>query len=305
MKSLSLFDFGLTTLKKDYCLFHSFLDSILGIMERKVQRKSVEVTIDSPSPKKNSGHHDLPSFDELSKKYDVLNSYASSKEEDSSAEKYGALLLEANETISKLHTQLTLKTKQIDQLSILIESLEPTPGVNSQSIQSALKQSSDMGASLDPRDKKIVSLAKKVHNLTFSLNKEKVNVEQQMSINSHLTNQINSLTEELNGLKANLTKNDTKIYSKSILQGNQNSKAVEGDDKGNANYLRELRDCHKEIEELKRKNTSWQDENRGLTRALAKEVGDGVSVEHAVSEGWRGRAQQIVMLKAKVYSFIY
>lgn len=39
-----------------------------------------------------------------------------------------------------------------------------------------------------------------------------------------------------------------------------------------------------------------------LTRALTKELGEGVSIEQAVDEGWRGRAQTIVMLKSKVMS---
>ncbi len=42
------------------------------------------------------------------------------------------------------------------------------------------------------------------------------------------------------------------------------------------------------------------EEVKTLTRALANEVGDGVTLEQAVDGGWRGRAQQIIMLKSKV-----
>jgi hypothetical protein len=51
---------------------------------------------------------------------------------------------------------------------------------------------------------------------------------------------------------------------------------------------------------MRRKNLQLHDDNKKLERTLAKEIGEGRDVELAQSEGWRGRSQQIVMLKSKV-----
>ena len=51
---------------------------------------------------------------------------------------------------------------------------------------------------------------------------------------------------------------------------------------------------------MRRKWLQAQDEAKKLERSLAKELGDGTEVESVQTEGWRGRAQQIIMLKTKV-----
>ena len=67
---------------------------------------------------------------------------------------------------------------------------------------------------------------------------------------------------------------------------------------------RDIKENNKHIDELKRKLTMATEENKQLSRALTREVGEGVTLEQAVSGGWRGRAQQIIMLKNKVIALL-
>jgi cell division protein FtsB len=64
---------------------------------------------------------------------------------------------------------------------------------------------------------------------------------------------------------------------------------------------KDLSAAMKEMNELRRREYQLSEEVKSLNRALANELGDGVTVEQSLAEGgWRGRAQQIVMLKAKI-----
>ena len=51
---------------------------------------------------------------------------------------------------------------------------------------------------------------------------------------------------------------------------------------------------------MRRKYCSSQDECKKLERVLIKEIGEGVELDQALSDGWKGRAQQIIMLKSKL-----
>ena len=68
----------------------------------------------------------------------------------------------------------------------------------------------------------------------------------------------------------------------------------------NAQLRKDLAAANKTVEELRRKVAKATDESKGLAQALAREVGEGVTLEQAVDGGWRGRAQQIIMLKSKI-----
>lgn len=67
-----------------------------------------------------------------------------------------------------------------------------------------------------------------------------------------------------------------------------------------------LSEGKKQYEELKSKNTALQSELKRTQRALLREVGEEIPLEELVNgpgtgnEGRRGRAQQIIMLKAKI-----
>lgn len=54
------------------------------------------------------------------------------------------------------------------------------------------------------------------------------------------------------------------------------------------------------MEELRRRFERSQEELKRTQRLLQKEVGEGCDLNKLSEEGWRGRAQQIVMLKTKL-----
>jgi murein L,D-transpeptidase YcbB/YkuD len=63
---------------------------------------------------------------------------------------------------------------------------------------------------------------------------------------------------------------------------------------------RELAASNKTVDDLRRKTFQATEESKQLSRALANELGEGVSIEKAIEGSWRGRAQQIIVLKAKI-----
>ena len=94
-----------------------------------------------------------------------------------------------------------------------------------------------------------------------------------------------------------------------------------------ADLRKSLKLANNQIEETRRKYLQSQEEQKKMKAILAKEIGDGtlinacvcflfanpcsillttnlpvgVSMDHAMNgDGWRGRSQQIVMLKSKV-----
>ena len=54
------------------------------------------------------------------------------------------------------------------------------------------------------------------------------------------------------------------------------------------------------MEDLRRRYERSQEELKRTQRLLQKEVGEGCDFSKLSEEGWRGRAQQIVMLKTKL-----
>lgn len=61
---------------------------------------------------------------------------------------------------------------------------------------------------------------------------------------------------------------------------------------------KEFQQLGKLIAELRVQLTRFRDENLSLRKALVKEVGD--DKDRVLDEGWRGRAQQIVVLKSRI-----
>ena len=197
----------------------------------------------------------------------------------------------------ELLRKLEDKNRKIDQLCTLLEALEPAPGVDPERIQKLLDDGID--ENVDFRDAKIVSLAKKSHRLTMQLNKEKSVSDKLNQQIVDLQKNIASLTQELQAAKLNAGKlsESKKVYNRNILS---EEPTVEDHLATIAGLNKELKENSKQSEELKRKLTQSLEENKQLSRALSRELGEGVSLDQAVSGGWRGRAQQIIMLKAKV-----
>jgi uncharacterized protein YlxW (UPF0749 family) len=69
----------------------------------------------------------------------------------------------------------------------------------------------------------------------------------------------------------------------------------------NVDLKKDLHNSNKKVEELRNKNNQAQEEIKKLSFALTKEIGDGTDIEDVKNgDGWKGRAQQILLLKSKV-----
>jgi hypothetical protein len=232
-----------------------------------------------------------------------------------------------------MKSKLVEKNKKIEHLCQLLEVLEPIPGFNPAKYAEILQRQQETGVvndeMVDLRDSKIVSLAKKSHRLNQQLNKEKLNNERLADDMNEWKKRYDQLQNEIEVLKSTLrAKSETKvIYNRQNIMaagGSTKSSGLpnisenddldgstdngeggtgqsnEGNEKVSNSIARKYKESQKTIEELKKKMKEIADENATLTKTLKKELGDNVTLEQAVDSGWRGRAQQIVMLKSKV-----
>lgn len=183
----------------------------------------------------------------------------------------GSELIDRTEGLIK---KLAKKDLEIEKLCILLESLEPIPGLSADSMRKYLDNNVDDGA--DFRDAKIVALAKKNRNLMVMLNKERASADSRGLQIQELTVKL----QQVESLGSSSKRNEPQIDSLQLRK--------------------DITSLNKSIEDLKRKFSQSVEENKKLTRALSNEVGDSVTVEQAVEGTWRGRAQQIIMLKAKI-----
>eukprot|EP01045_Picozoa_sp_COSAG04_P013655 COSAG04_NODE_980_length_9017_cov_64.916797_8_plen_620_part_00 len=157
----------------------------------------------------------------------------------------------------------------------------------------------------DPRDAKIVELAKK--NRAMSLD-----VQRERDKSSRLAGELKRTEQAMQMVQANpeamrhatkaaLPKDREKKQTWSLEGGDpdKGSASADADVKALKDKLREAnsRLNHQTVQAEKAKQ-----ELASVKRALAKEVGDGVDVKKVIAEGggWRGRAQQISMLKDKL-----
>lgn len=299
-------------------------------MQKRVQRREVDIKVTiagsppkngngqklspnkpSPSPSKssfsslnagsNSSLYQLPDPGALAAKYGVPvesdrnNDTNTSQDQSNTITEYEAI-------ISTMRSKVEEKNRKIEQLCVMLEALEPVPGVDPGRLQAIL---SDRVAEdeIDLRDGKIVSLAKKSHRLTMQLNKEKATNDRLSQDVLELRRKNDTLLQEIDLLRAAEAQrgnNETKNYNRHALA--QANKKEEEDAQQNSavNVQKQLKENAKLIDDLKAKVKELSDENKGLARALQRELGDGVALEQAVDGGWRGRAQQIIMLKSKV-----
>jgi len=196
---------------------------------------------------------------------------------------------ELEERNKGLRKKLDQKNREIENLCTLLEAVEPIPGFDVEKYRHMVESTLEEPV-VDYRDAKIVQLAKKCRKLTITINKDNALLETRAS-------QIEELKSSCERLKKEL---DT---SMSHTEKNAAAAAAAGSDPiATAEKLRkEVHASNKTIEDLRHKNFQMSEENKSLSRALAKEIGDGVSIEEAVKGGsWKGRSQQIVMLKAKI-----
>lgn len=217
----------------------------------------------------------FPEVSTISERYGLETKIANEKNIESEIKQSSDL----TEKTEALFRKLQKKDQEIEKLCVLLESLEPIPGISVESMRRHLDSNPEEGA--DFRDAKIVSLAKKNRNLTVILNKERASADSRGL-------QIQELADKLQQLER---------------QGGSSSKKDNSDKDSQQEIIilrRELTASNKTVDDLRRKLFQSTEENKQLTRALANELGEGVSIEKAIEGSWRGRAQQIIVLKAKI-----
>lgn len=215
------------------------------------------------------------------------------------------LVNKSNELVKKLNS----KNVEIERLCVLLESIEPIPGVDIEKYRKLIDSAKDdaVGSiNIDYRDTKIVQLAKKVRNLTMLLNKEKAVNESRLVQIGELERKYELIEKEIDASKSSSYHNSGSSSSNISSNRNFTIKSAHGPGEVVSDAVqlvtlkKEIRTANKSIEDLRRKNIQTAEENKALSRALAKELGEGVEVEDALNGTWRGRAQQIVMLKSKI-----
>ena len=279
--------------------------------------------IASTSSGKRSGDADfnLPSVQDLASRYgvSVLDEDEQSlrnSEQASNAEQQQQLQLNKDlaAAVQALQQKLTEKNRKIEELCVLLEAVETTSSTSTNELnrlQSTQQQlTTQSGDEIDLRDAKIVSLAKKAHTLTMTVNKEKARADR---LNNELEAQkkiVDSLNSEIQELKTainnnNNNNNNTKVYNRHSIT---DSKIRENDENSRREKDKQLTNALRTAEEVREKLRCAEDANKRLSRALEKELGEstGIHVSDIASgavavdqSGWRGRGQQIVMLKAK------
>lgn len=242
----------------------------------------------------------LPDPYDLAKKYDVEFDEDDIASEDEKTESCGlgnhlgdnmSREIYPNLDIAKRTEGLILKlddkNKEIERLCFLLEALEPVPGLDAEKFMSINDGTADETL-VDYRDSKIVQLAKKCRKLTVALNKERG----QGAGSKQFVNDLKKKCEDL--------QNQLNMVASPAARAAAQREQKESKDDLSRDMQRELQQAQKQVDEWRKKCSQSQEEVKKLQRILTKELGEGVTIEEAVDEGWRGRAQQIVMLKTKI-----
>lgn len=223
---------------------------------------------------------------------------------------------ELMEKMNGLVKKVNDKNKEIERLCVMLESLEPVPGLDVDKYRRLIENANEDSSGLlnvDYRDTKIVSLAKKVRTLTMNINKERSLSESRLAQIEELEHKIARLEKEMDSNNTNISTSSSNVSTNKnmVIKSAFSTPDAPSDAQLIEKLKKDLTQANKTIEEYRRKNNSLVDENKQLNRTLVKELGDGVDIEEAIKacnttstanaiSGWRGRAQQIVMLKTKL-----
>jgi predicted RNase H-like nuclease (RuvC/YqgF family) len=305
-------------------------------MQKRVQRKEVDVVInqkesphkgkivketasyDTPPKQRHNQQHsnaynsgggkvpsgfNLPNPDELAQRYGVEDALSPNSPthygpDQAEYERQSAMNEELANVVQSLKRKVDEKNRKIEHLCVLLESLEPVPGVDPNRVQ-GLAAGMIGEDQVDLRDAKIVSLAKKSHNLQMVVNKERAKSEKLSQEVEEARKRIQALNQELELQKAaNLAASKPeRVYNRHALV-DEAKKNEEEEQK--MQTQKQLKEALRNLDDVKEKLKKANEDNKKLSKALEREIGDGVALEQAVDGGWRGRAQQIVMLKSKV-----
>lgn len=215
-------------------------------------------------------------------------------------------LTNANATLTSEARDLR---QQVKMLQIQLEAQTPVPGLDVDAVQDILLEKDNIEH--DVRDVKIVHQAKTLRALKRSLQREKqlaADADKQCktmdATNRKLEEQVDILKLKLQRFQArDAAEKNNNVDVPSQNQQPETPETSSSDAGVNHGALKKL------YEELKLKTATLQQELKKTQRALAREVGDDIPLDEIVGEKdnstsgasrRRGRAQQIIILKAKV-----
>ena len=249
---------------------------------------------------------ELPDAEFLSSKYNIsIEDDGSPKKERSPSKEQMLNEVAKNQEFAqrteRLIAALDQKNKELEKYAVLVESTSIVPGMDLEKYQALIASDEDAP---DPRDHKIISLAKKVRNLSDNLRREKNAKSNSDRKNIELERKCNLLETQIDDI--NTMNNKNKLSKNNNTNSNNNNNNNNNDDnsmKENSKSLkREINILQKQNEDFRSNQYTLQEEIKKMKRLISKEVGDGDIMNEAlnIDSGWRGRAQHIVMLKSKV-----
>eukprot|EP00742_Colponemidia_sp_Colp-10_P004593 GILJ01004901.1.p1 GENE.GILJ01004901.1~~GILJ01004901.1.p1 ORF type:complete len:663 (-),score=180.65 GILJ01004901.1:62-2050(-) len=146
-----------------------------------------------------------------------------------------------------------------------------------------------LGELQDVKASKLVELAKKNRRLSVALSKER---SRAMKAEAELKRWQNGKEDEPlpSTTDKKMKKRDMDADTESIV-----SAADQAEDWRNK-YLQ----ASNKLQELRVQSQQWKNEVSKLQRALVKEIGEDLPLDKVTDDGYRGRAQQIELLKGKV-----
>ena len=198
-------------------------------------------------------------------------------------------LSEAN---AALLQQLDNKDKEINKMKAMVAATAPINGFDAEKLSGVMGQI--RGKYVDEetgfKDAKIVQLAKKNRRLTVSMEKEKSKV-------TKLAKEIERLQKQLTNAKSKGKTAERMLPADKQQNSTSSSPALVAAE----NEIKKLR---RRTDAIRISRDKAKEDVRRVISVLRKEVGDSVNVDSVLQgtfsgEGWRGRSQQIVMLRTK------
>lgn len=155
----------------------------------------------------------------------------------------------------------------------------------------------------DVRNAKIVHQAKTIRHLKRAAQREKQLAADAVKLSKQAEMAKQQLDKEVDTLKLKLQRMEARAAASSSHPTNE-SAASDSAMSPPPLSTTSASDSKKLCDDLKAKNTALQQELKRTQRALIREVGDDVPLDELIAgdgtNGRRGRAQQIIMLKAKI-----
>jgi len=188
----------------------------------------------------------------------------------------------ANQRNNHLLLQLDEKEKEIHKLEVMLQALEPIPGLDPEKFMDVWVGSEQVDQ--DYRDCKIIDQAKKLKHYKIELSKQKRK-------NGELLKSLERAAVQMDQMEAQASKISTPREASPKKQAESGGESAV-----------QMREMSKRLEELRLKLNKKDTDLKKTLRALKLEVGEGVDVSKTLQDGgdWRGRAQQIIMLKTKI-----